>query len=250
MLVKRLHPASRRTPLATLLLATVVFATVPLGGCSQMPGLDLDGVLGPAPLDERTVTAGLKEALTIGTERTVARTGARDGYLGDALLRIALPAAITDLGETLRRVGLGARVDALEIAMNRAAELAAGEATALFAATIRDMTLEDVWGILNGHQTAATDFFHARTATALTARYRPIIQNSLHTVGGYAEYEDLVARLDALPFVDPPDLDLVGYVTDHALSGLFTVLGQEETRIRADPLARTTALLQRVFGRD
>lgn len=255
MVTSQRHPAPRRNLRASFLLGTVLPAVILLagflcGGCSQMPDLDLDGVLGPASLDERTVTAGLKEALTIGTERTVVRTGAHDGYLGDALLRIALPAAVADLAETVRRVGLGARVDALEIAMNRAAELAAGEATALFAETIRSMTLQDVWGILNGHETAATDFFHARTATALTDRYRPIIQNSLHTVGGYAEYEELVASLDALPLIDPPDLDLVGHVTSEALAGLFTVLGQEEARIRADPLARTTALLQRVFGRD
>jgi hypothetical protein len=220
-----------------------------IGGCAGLADLDLGGVRGgPAPLDESTVTAGLKEALAVGTGRTVSRTSAVDGYLGDALLRIALPAAITDHGETLRRFGLGARVDELEIAMNRAAELAAGEATALFVETIEGMTLSDAWGILRGHETAATDYFRDRTAAALTTRYRPIILSSLHQVGGYAEYENLVARLEALPLIDPPDLDLVGYVTDHALAGLFTVLAQEETKIRTDPLARTTALLQRVFS--
>ncbi|MDD5719842.1 MAG: DUF4197 domain-containing protein [Candidatus Krumholzibacteria bacterium] len=218
-------------------------------GCSQMADLDLDGVLGGAqPLDERTVVAGLKEALAIGTERTVERTHTRDGYLGNALLRIALPPAVQDLSGTLRSVGLGAKVDELAVAMNRAAELAAGEATALFVETIKGLTLQDAWGILKGHDTAATDYFRERTAAALTARYRPIVQTSLQRVGGYAEYEDLVARIEALPLLEPPDLDLVGYVTDHALAGLFTVLGEEEQRIRADPLARTTALLQRVFG--
>lgn len=221
-----------------------------LAGCAGVQNLDLDGVLGgTAPLDERTVAAGLKEALTVGTERTVARTSAQDGYLGDALLRIALPDALVDIAGSLRRVGLGSHVDQLEVAMNRAAELAAREATGLFVETVRGMTLQDVWGILNGHQTAATDFFRERTTAALTGRYRPIVQASLQQVGGYQQYEDLVARIDALPFIEAPDLDLVGYVTDRALVGLFTVLGQEEARIRQDPLARTTALLQRVFGR-
>lgn len=119
---------------------------------------------------------------------------------------------------------------------------------ALFVATIRDMTLQDAWGILRGHDTATTDFFRERTAAALNSRYHPIVQSSLRQVGGYAEFEELSRRIEALPFIDLPDLDLVGYVTDHALSGLFTVLGQEEQRIRADPVARTTALLLRVFG--
>ncbi len=220
------------------------------GGCAGMSDLDLGGVLGggPAPLDERTVIAGLKEALSVGTERTVARTSRRDGYLADALLRIALPAAIQDAAPTLRSLGLGGRLDELEVSMNRAAELAAKEATGLFVETVRGMTVQDAWGILRGHDTAATEFFRERTVAALTSRYRPLVQTSLREVGGYAQFEDLSQRVAALPLVELPDLDLVGYVTDRALSGLFTVLGQEEQRIRADPLARTTALLQRVFG--
>ena len=78
------------------------------------------------------------------------------------------------------------------------------------------------------------------------ARRRPCrYQSRAYSLTGY---ETLVARLESLPFLEPPDLDLVGYVTDHALDGLFTVLAQEEQKIREDPLARTTALLQRVFA--
>jgi hypothetical protein len=242
---------SGATSARCVLLAWCTLCSLTLGaGCAGMTDLDLDGVLGerPAPLDESTVTAGLKQALTIGTERTVVRTARQDGYLGDSLLRIVLPQAVQDMSGTLRSFGLGDKLNELEVAMNRAAELAAREATALFVETISGLTLQDAWNILRGHDTAATDFFQERTAVALAARYRPIIQSSLHQVGGYAEYEDLAARVEALPFIDPPDLDLIGYVTDRALSGLFIVLGQEEARIREDPLARTTALLQRVFA--
>lgn len=231
------------------LLATSFAALALLlgAGCA---GIDRGVLLGggSAPLDEATVIAGLKEALTVGTERTVARTGRRDGYLGNELLRIALPPAIADMAGTLRSLGLQGKLDELTVAMNRAAELAAGEAASLFVETIRGLTLEDAWGILRGSETAATDYFRARTAAALAARYRPVIESSLRQVGGYGEYEALAARLEALPLIDPPDLDLVGYVTDRALGGLFTVLGEEERLIRADPLARTTALLQRVFS--
>lgn len=231
------------------LTALLAAAALLLGaGCAGLADLDLGGGPGRAPLDEGTVAAGLKEALRVGTERTVARTGRLDGYLGDALLRIALPEPIQEMSGTMRALGLGGKLDQLEVAMNRAAELAAGEATDLFVAAIGGMTLQDAWGILRGPDTAATDYFRERTAAALAARYRPVIQSSLQQVGGYAEFEDLSRRLAAMPLVDLPDLDLVGYVTDHALGGLFTVLAQEERQIRADPLARTTALLQRVFG--
>jgi hypothetical protein len=254
------HPAGRRKPLrrlgfdgiATICAAqpspcVLLTASLLLAGCASMS--DLGGILGgSAPLDEATVAAGLKEALSVGTERTVTRTSRIDGYLGDALLRIVLPEQIQEISPTLRSLGLGGKLDQLEVAMNRAAELAAKEATGLFIETIGGMTLQDAWGILRGHDTAATDYFRERTTAALTSRYRPIVQASLRQVGGYAEFEDLSRSVAALPLVTMPDLDLVGYVTDRALAGLFTVLGQEEQRIRVDPLARTTVLLQRVFA--
>ncbi|MEZ4388201.1 MAG: DUF4197 domain-containing protein [Candidatus Krumholzibacteriia bacterium] len=230
-------------------ILTFILLVIALAGCAGMENLDLGTVLGgPVPLDEATVASGLKEALTVGTSRAAGQVGALDGYLGNELLRIALPAEVQDVAGTLRTVGLGGKVDELEVAMNRAAEQAAGEAVSVFGDAIRGMTLADAWGILRGPDTAATDYFRDRTGAALTGRYRPIIETKLRSVGGYSDYETLVARLRDIPFVEAPDLDLVGYVTDHALDGLFAVLATEEQKIRADPLARTTALLQRVFG--
>ena len=239
--VKRPSCLSRPFLILTALLA--------LGGCAGMENLDLGNMLGGnAPLDEATVAKGLKEALAVGTERAADRVGGVDGYLGNTLLRIALPEDLQEVAGTLRSVGLGAKVDELEVAMNRAAEQAAGEAVAVFGNAVSGMTVADAWGILRGEDTAATDYFRARTGLALEQRYRPIIENKLRTVGGYQDYETLAARLEALPFVEAPDLDLVGYVTGHALDGLFRELATEERKIREDPLARTTQLLQKVFG--
>ena len=227
----------------------ILLAVSLLGGCAGMENLDLNSVLGGnAPLDEATVADGLKEALAVGTQRASQRVGGVDGYLGNALLRIALPEDLQEVASTLRSVGMGAKVDELEVAMNRAAEQAAGEAVAVFGDAIRGMTVADAWGILRGADTAATDYFRARTGTALETRYRPIVEGKLRTVGGYEDYEDLASKLKSLPFVEAPDLDLVGYVTDHALDGLFLELANEEQKIRQDPVARTTQLLQRVFG--
>ncbi len=237
-----------RIPTFTLILTTLAL-TLCLPACSSMQNIDLGNVLGgTVPLDEATVARGLKEALSVGTQRASSRVGSVDGYLGNALLRIALPEDLQDVAGTLRSVGMGSKVDELEVAMNRAAEQAAGEAVAVFGDAIGSMTVADAWGILKGDDTAATDYFRARTGAALEGRYRPIVETKLRAVGGYNDYETLVARLNSLPLVDPPDLDLVGYVTDRALGGLFQELAKEEQKIREDPLARTTQLLQRVFG--
>lgn len=241
---------SRHAFVAMLLLV----ATLTLAGCESVSngGLQqvLDTALGDGPLDEGTVAAGLKEALRVGTDRTVSVVSLRDGYLGNPLIRIPLPGELTKAAATLRGVGLGAPVDELETAMNRAAEQAAGEAAAVFVGAITRMTVADAFAILDGGDTAATDYFRGKTSAELTARFRPIVRTQLDDVGLARLYDRVVAAYDAIPLTQKPvATDLDAYVTDGALRGLFTVLGQEERKIRQDPLARTTALLEKVFGR-
>ncbi len=201
------------------------------------------------PLDAATVAAGLKEALQVGTERTVLATSSVDGFLANQLIRIVLPEQFETMGKALRAVGFGSQVDALEVAMNRAAERAAGEAKAVFWDAIRQMSVADAFGILNGGDTAATNYFRDRTEATLRSRFQPIVEQKMGEVGLYRIYEDVVDRYRTIPFVTTPPLDLGDYVTDKSLDGLFVVLAQEEKRIREDPVARTTELLRQVFGR-
>jgi hypothetical protein len=200
-------------------------------------------------LDEATVVAGLKEALRVGTERTVVSTSQVDGYLANELIRIAIPEQIEPMTSTLRKAGLGSLVDEVEVGMNRAAELAAAEARQVFWDAITSMTIADAFAILNGGDTAATDYFQGKTWQILESRYQPIVQQQMDEVGLSRLYGEVVDLYDALPLTDKPAMfDLEGYVTAEALTGLFTVLAQEEQKIRQDPLARTTELLRRVFG--
>jgi hypothetical protein len=201
-----------------------------------------------ALLDEQTVAAGLKEALRIATERTVTSTSTLDGFLGNALIRIVMPEQFETVAKTLRTVGLGKQVDELEVGMNRAAERAAGEATEVFLNAITQMTLQDATGILKGGENAVTNYFRTHTEESLHQRFKPIVTDKMSEVGLYNVYNGLTDYYNKLPLVTSPALDLDEYVTQHALNGLFTVLGQEEKRIRTDPVARTTELLRRVFG--
>ncbi len=223
-----------------------------ISGCAGLKSDALDAISRAgqdAPLDERTVAAGLKEALRIGTERTVASTSKLDGFLGNALIRIVIPEEFEKAANTLRSVGLGKQVDKFAVGMNRAAERAAGEAIDIFWNAITRMTLADAFGILNGGETAATDYFRDRTEGTLRTRFMPIVRDKMSEVGLYQVYNELTDYYNKLPMVTEPALDLDEYITDRALYGLFTILGQEEKRIRQDPLARTTELLRRVFGK-
>jgi hypothetical protein len=229
-----------------MLLVTAACAVFGFG-CSSLKDIDL-GIPQDLPPEEATVAAGLKEALNVGTERAVVSTSREDGFLGNALIRIALPEELDGMIGTLRDVGMGSVVDDLEVGMNRAAEAASSEAVDIFKDTVQNMTIADAFAILDGGDTAATDYFRERTSAGLTMRFEPIIQAKMAEVGVFNIYQDLVARYNRIPFVEKPEVDLIGYVNEKTLAGLFTVLAQEETRIRKDPLARTTALLQQVFG--
>jgi hypothetical protein len=201
-------------------------------------------------LDEPTVVAGIKEALRVGTENTVASTSKVDGFLGNRLIRIALPEQMTTMASTLRKVGFGSRVDELEAGMNRAAELAAGEAREVFWSAIKGMTVSDAFGILNGGNTAATEYFRGKTSASLKTRFQPIVQRKIQEVGLSRIYSKVADTYNSLPLAGTQKMvDLDEYVTDRTLSGLFSVLATEEQKIRQDPLARTTDLLRKVFGR-
>jgi hypothetical protein len=220
-----------------------------VAGCAEL-GVLLEPVGAPTggPLDRETIVAGLREALRVGSERTVERTAAIDGFLANELIRIAIPDELESMARTLRKIGFDRQLDELETAMNRAAEQAAGEAREVLWREIRDLRFEDAVQILRGGPTAATDHFQARTAEEIRERFQPIVANKMERVGLSRLYADLADRYNRLPLVSRPAIDLDEYVTDQALAGLFTVLGEEEAKIRADPLARTTELLRRVFS--
>ena len=233
--------ASIRT--AGLIVALAFFAS-----CVPKDSLERWGLGGEEkPLDEATVAAGLKEALRIGTERTVDVTSRVDGFWGNALIRIIIPEQFQGLAKSIRSVGLGRQVDEFERAMNRSAELAAKEATSVFWNAISAMTIADAFNILTGGETAATDYFRDRTYERLYDRFQPIVQTKMSEAGLYRIYNNLMDHYDALPITSKPTFDMDAYITEKSLDGLFTILAQEEKRIREDPLARTTDLLRRVF---
>jgi hypothetical protein len=206
-------------------------------------------LLGAAPLTDSTTASGLKEALQLATERAVQTTSQTGGFLDNPKIRIPLPGKLGSMATALRGVGMGAQVDELEVAMNRAAEKASAEATPVFVDAISQMSFKDASGILQGGDTAATQYFEKKTTDPLRAKFSPIVGDAMKDVGVAKLYDQLVAKYtSAVPFASAPKFDLNGYVTDETLDGLFTVVGQEEQKIRKNPAARATDLLKQVFG--
>ena len=206
------------------------------------------GLKEKAGVGDDQVVAGLKEALSIGTANAVTATSRLDGYFGNAAIKILMPEKIRKVADVLGKMGFRKEVDDFVLSMNRAAEKAAPQARVFFVDAVKQMTFEDARAILSGGDTAATDYFKAKTLPRIREAFQPVVASSMNEVGVTRSYKEMMGRYTALPFVRAESVDLDRYVTDKALDGLFLVLGQEEMKIRRDPAARVTDLLKTVFG--
>lgn len=201
-------------------------------------------------LSNGDIVAGLKEALEVGTTNTVDLTGRVDGYFANAAIKILLPSQLQTVEQGLRMLGQGEKVDELVLSMNRAAEKAAPAAKDIFWGAIKGMSFDDARKILAGGDTAATDYFRAKTSDTLTAAFRPVVDDTMKQVGVVQQYDKLVGAYKAVPFASSlPSVDIQAYVVGKALDGLFLVLGEQEKKIRTNPTAQVTDLLKKVFGK-
>ena len=233
-----------RTHLLFLLIGLVFLASPASAQVDQL----LKGITGSGVTDSKA-SAGLKEALEVATEKAVSLTGRPNGYFGDAAIKILMPAKLQTMQEGLRAVGYGPQIDEFVLSMNRAAEQAAPAAKQIFTHAITTMSFDDAKKILTGSNTAATDYFKAKTTDQLTAAFHPVIDKSMSEVGVTRQYQALVGKFDTIPFAKTQSFDLDNYVTGKALDGLFHVVGEQEKLIRTNPAARTTVLLHEVFAK-
>lgn len=200
-------------------------------------------------LSDEKITSGLKEALQVGTDNAVRSTGRPDGYFGNEAIKVLMPEKLRTLEQGLRAIGYGPDVDEFVLSMNRAAERAAPHAKAIFWDAILELSFEDARQIFSGGDTAATDYFRDKTTDKLVGAFTPVVEEAMDEVGVTRQYNQLVGRARAIPFLKSELLDINEYVVSKALDGLFYVLAAEERKIRKDPAARITGLLKEVFGK-
>ncbi len=219
-----------------------------LGGSTTGTGTT-GGNRGPSSLSSGEIARGLREALTVGARNASNQLSATDGFFGNAIIKILLPPEAQNVERTLRSLGFSSLVDKTILSMNRAAEDAAGKAVPIFVNAITSMTIQDGLAILQGGKGAATTYLKGKTTLALTNAFRPVINSSLGKTGATSLWGDVFNTYNRLPIArNKVNPDLAGYVTERALSGLFLRISDEENKIRTDPAARVTSILQDVFG--
>lgn len=194
------------------------------------------------------IASGLKAALEVGTNAGSAKLSLKDGFFGNAAIKIMFPTEAQKVESTLRSVGLGSLADNVILSLNRAAEDAAKEAKPIFVNAIKQMTIADATNILLGNKDAATQYFKKVTTAQLMQKFSPVINTSLSKVGATKYWSDAATAYNALPLVKPITTNLTEYVAQKAIDGMFVQVAQEELKIRDNISARSTGLLQKVFG--
>jgi len=198
--------------------------------------------------DTTQIAAGLKEALRVGSETVVGQLGRADGFNADPAIHIPLPKSFKSVQSALKPLGKTNLLDDLELRLNRAAEQATPKAKALFLAAIEGMTLDDVMGIFNGPQDAATRYFQKKMSPQLAVEMKPIVDQALAQAGAVQAFENVMGQYRSVPFVPDVKADLSDYVVEQGMNGIFHYLAKEEAAIRQNPVKRTTELLKTVFG--
>ena len=213
-------------------------------------------VTSAAALSQDQVVQGLKEALGKGVQQAVSRLGHDGGFLTNLNVKIPIPEKLHTVEKTLRLLQQDKLADEFVVTMNHAAEQAVPQAAGVFGDAIKGMSIEDAKSILTGTNNAATQYFRRTTETNLFARFLPIVKQATDQTGVTSTYKKLMEKANAASgfgsfgrfFIQAESVDVDSYVTTQALDGLFKMVAEEEKRIRENPLARTTDLLQRVFG--
>ncbi len=201
-----------------------------------------------ADLSQGEASKGLKAALEQGAKVAVAQLGKPDGFLGNEKVRIPLPGYLDEAASLLRTLGQGQRLDELVTAMNRAAEAAVPLARDLLLNAVRGMSVSDAKKILGGGETSVTTFFAEKTRIPLSQKFLPVVTRSTEKVGLADKYNQIAGKAAELGLVRREEASIQQYVTGKALDGLYLVIGEEERKIRRDPVGTGSALLSKVFG--
>ena len=199
-------------------------------------------------LTNAEASKGLKTALEQGALAAIGLLGKTDGFLLNDKVRIPLPGFLEGAANLLRTLGQGGRIDELVTSMNRAAEAAVPQARDMLVGAVKSMNVDDAKKILGGGETSVTGFFAEKTRAPLGTKFLPIVTKATEKVGLANQYNDIAGKAAGLGLISRDDANIQQYVTGKSLDGLYFMIGEEERKIRQDPIGTGSAILKKVFG--
>lgn len=201
-----------------------------------------------AAFNEADAAQAVRVALERGANAAVDLLGRNDGFLGNPRVRIALPGALNGAAKLLKATGQQKQVDDLVTAMNRAAEAAVPQARTLLVTTAKSISVDDAIRIVQGGDTSVTDFFAGKTRAPLTEQFLPIVTRATQKVDLAAKYNAVAGQAAQFGLLKGDEGNVQRYVTARSLDGLYLMIGEEERKIRKDPIGSGSAILRKVFG--
>jgi hypothetical protein len=174
--------------------------------------------------------------------------GQTDGFLGNPKVRIPLPGVLEDAAKLLRNFGQGAKIDELVTTMNRAAEAAVPMSKDLLVGAVKSMSVTDAKNILAGGDTSVTGFFAEKTRAPLAVKFLPVVTKATEKVGLAGKYNEIAGKAADMGLMKKDDANIQKYVTGKSLDGLYLMIGEQEKKIRQDPVGTGSAILSKVFG--
>ena len=199
-------------------------------------------------LSQGDASGGLKDALTQGAQIAVKQLGTPGGFSNNPEVKIELPGKLGKVAGKMKAFGMGAQVDELETAMNKAAESAVTQAQPILVDAVKKMTVADAKGILSGGTDSATQYLNKTSREQIRAKFLPIVKQATDKVGVAQKYNAFAGQAATLGVVDAKSANVENYVTEQALNGLFEMIGKQEETIRQNPAAAATSLAKKVFG--
>ncbi len=201
-----------------------------------------------AGLSEGDAALGVRAALERGAVSAVGLLGRSGGFLDNPKVRIPLPGFLNDAAGLLKAIGQQKKVDELMTAMNRAAEAAVPQGKALLVNAVKAMSVEDARQVITGGDNSVTQFFAAKTREPLGVTFLPIVTRATEKVKLADKYNSVAGKAAGLGLLSKEDANIQQYVTGKTLDGLFLMIGEEERKIRQDPIGTGSAILKKVFG--
>ena len=163
-------------------------------------------------------------------------------FAGHATQQIQLPQGVTSFD---RKKG-----DALVAAMNQAAENAAPESLAIVQKAALQFKPDDPAAVINGEKDAATRQFWNAQGNEITQQVLAVVKRTAAEAKVQSAYNAVMLKGGGLlgaVLGGAPAVDVDSHITTGLLQALVNNLAEQESRIRTDPAARPTKILQDTF---
>ena len=206
-----------------------------------------DVIFSKKNISNNEIYSGLNEALVISVKNSCNKASMAGGFLENDKIRIYFPKEIIRVKTSCNKIGLSHLVVKFEGKLNKTAEQISLYASDIILESVNDLKFTDAIAILNGPENALTKYLRDDSYNNLYNAFYPQTLRAISNTGIQKLFDNILKKYNKIPLVKKVDFDLSNYITVKTIDGIFFLISEEEKKIRNNPKARTTELLQKIF---